>query len=86
MRKLLLSLVVLTGPAFANCGNDNGNGNGCSGNTGPQGPAGLDVRQDEGADSGRARRQAGTAELHGMGRQRICIRGVHACAGKDSMK
>jgi len=33
-------LLSMTGMAYANCGNDNGNGNGCSGNTGPQGPAG----------------------------------------------
>lgn len=43
MKRLLtavLTMFLLTGPAFANCGNDNGNGNGCSGNTGPQGPQG----------------------------------------------
>jgi len=45
--KLLTFLILgsLTGTAFANCGNDNGNGNGCSGSgtpgpTGPQGPQG----------------------------------------------
>ena len=39
----MLSLIIiplLTGMGYANCGNDNGNGNGCSGDTGPQGPAG----------------------------------------------
>lgn len=38
---LFLMLMGLTGMAYANCGNDNGNGNGCSGDVGPQGPAGL---------------------------------------------
>lgn len=43
MKKLLVVLSVFAlavSPVFANCGNDNGNGNGCSGNQGPQGPAG----------------------------------------------
>ncbi len=44
MKKLFVVLAVLgmVSPAFANCGNDNGNGNGCSndGTPGPQGPTG----------------------------------------------
>lgn len=43
MKKLMFIAAVvmgLSGVAVANCGNDNGNGNGCSGNTGPQGPQG----------------------------------------------
>lgn len=49
MKRLLTLMVMmsLTGVVFANCGNDNGNGNGCSGQQGPKGdkgdtgPAGL---------------------------------------------
>lgn len=37
----VITMFLLTGPAFANCGNDNGNGNGCNGGQqGPQGPQG----------------------------------------------
>ncbi len=39
MKKVLLSMLLLglTMPLMANCGNDNGNGNGCSGNQGEPG-------------------------------------------------
>src|SRR6267154_3294514 len=39
----MMGLLFLPLHAFANCGNDNGNGNGCSNNgaVGPQGPAGA---------------------------------------------
>jgi len=42
MKKLMLAMLLtaLSTPLWANCGNDNGNGNGCSGNEGPAGPAG----------------------------------------------
>jgi hypothetical protein len=42
MKKLVTAVLLsaLAMPLYANCGNDNGNGNGCSGETGPQGPAG----------------------------------------------
>jgi len=36
----LLAVSLSYGLAHANCGNDNGNGNGCSGDTGVQGPTG----------------------------------------------
>ncbi len=42
MKKLVVMamLLALSAPLYANCGNDNGNGNGCSGNEGPAGPQG----------------------------------------------
>ncbi len=39
---LVLGMSVATPAVWGNCGNDNGNGNGCSGQEGPQGPAGHD--------------------------------------------
>ncbi len=37
----ILAVSLFVGLSQANCGNDNGNGNGCSGNTGPQGLPGT---------------------------------------------
>src|SRR5260221_2923728 len=60
MRNYLLASVLvfgLSGFSFANCGNDNGNGNGCSdsnipGPTGPQGPAGLNGSNGQDGSNG----------------------------------
>ncbi len=38
---VLVAMLGLAGMSYANCGNDNGNGNGCSGNEGPAGPIGA---------------------------------------------